>query len=277
MRSTTILAASLWLISCGGQEVSETRSNGAVQSGTAAVADADWQALVNSKVIFGHQSVGGNILEGLRELNATRAARPVAIVSSRDSLAGSNPGLVEFRIGENGEPEKKMADFAASLDRVGDSTGAVAIFKYCYLDITPDTDVRSLFAKHREAVRAMRAKHPGLTFVHVTAPLTALEPAPKLLVKRLLGKKTSKDANARRNEFNALLLQEYAGEPIFDLARVESTRPDGSRSFFTAAGDTVYTLAPELTNDGGHLNEAGRRAAAAELVSVIAKAAGGPR
>jgi len=107
--------------------------------------------------------------------------------------------------------------------------------------------------------------------VHVTAPLTRLESGPRFLVKRLLGKPTTRDANARRNRFNAMLREEYAGEPMFDLAKVESTRPNGSRSFFNDGADVVYTLAPELTDDGGHLNAAGRRAAAEEFAAVIGR------
>jgi lysophospholipase L1-like esterase len=35
----------------------------------------------------------------------------------------------------------------------------------------------------------------------------------------------------------------------------------------------VYTLAPELTDDGGHLNATGRRAAAEEFAAVIGRVA----
>ena len=63
----------------------------------------------------------------------------------------------------------------------------------------------------------------------------------------------------------------FAGrEPLFDLAAVESTRPDGSRVFFERAGTPVYYLAPEYTNDGGHLIGAGRRSAAEALLATLA-------
>jgi lysophospholipase L1-like esterase len=68
-----------------------------------------------------------------------------------------------------------------------------------------------------------------------------------------------------------MLREKYAGEPLFDLAKVESTRPNGSRSFFHDGANVVYTLAPELTDDGGHLNATGRLAAAEEFAAVIGR------
>lgn len=272
MRGAAKLVACTFLIACGGEDVSNSTESTVVQSTGAPPVGVDstaWARVTESRIYFGHQSVGRNIIDGLRELSASHTERPLTIVASRE--AASTPALVEFTVGENGRPESKLADFTNAVNQIGDTAGAIAIFKYCYLDFTAETDVEQLFARHRDAVRAIRVRHPRLTFVHVTTPLTTTETGPRYLVKRLLGKSTTRDANAKRNAFNAMLLKEFSGEPVFDLARVESTRPDGSRSFFTAGGDTVYTLAPELTDDGGHLNAAGRRAAAAALTAVIAR------
>jgi len=233
---------------------------------------AEWASLAGARVYFGHQSVGGNVIEGLRDLGTAHTERPLKIIHSRETSPGTS-ALVEFNIGENGQPESKMKDFAAALDQIGDTAHAIAIFKYCYLDITPETNVEQLFASHRQALDEMRARHPNLTFVHVTAPLTNPESGARLLAKRLLGKPTAREANAKRNRFNAKLREQYAGEPIFDLAKVESTRPNGSRSFFQSGGEVVFTLAPELTDDGGHLNATGRRAAAKEFAAVIGRVA----
>ena len=271
MRRTAFVAALVWLISCTGEQVNDslTRSElaGANSDSNAA---ASWARLADAQIYFGHQSVGANIVEGLRQLGAARKGSELRIVRSRERSSGL-PALVEFAIGENGLPESKMKDFAAALRQIDDTSPAIAMFKYCYLDITPETNVELLFAGHRKALGEMRARHPNLTFVHVTAPLTRLESGPRFLVKRLLGKPTTRDANAKRNLFNAMLREEYAGEPMFDLAKVESTRPDGSRSFFTQGRAVVYTLAPELTDDGGHLNGAGRRAAGEEFAAVIGR------
>lgn len=265
------------LTACGGDSVRESPSqetSASIPSDASRMSSIAWETLRNQRIYFGHQSVGSNILDGLRELTGDATKPSLPIVRSRELGNVAGPGLIEFTIGENGDPASKSQDFSNVLSHAPANTSAVALFKYCYLDITPGTDVGPLFAAHRDTVRALQARHPGVTFVHVTAPLTADETAPKLLLKRMIGKPTTRDANSRRNEFNALVRKEFAGEPIFDLARVESTRPTGSRTFFTAGSDTVYTLAPELTDDGGHLNAAGRRAAAIELLSVLSGLSG---
>ena len=270
-RALAVAMAATCLTACSGGDVEGSRPD--QRATTIAVPPERIQAQLatvgTSRVYFGHQSVGANVLEGVRELGGTADSAALPIVRTREVASVTGPGLVEFTIGENGDPASKSRDFASVIDAKRDSTPAVALFKYCYLDITPETDVGAMFAAHRDTVRALQARHPELTFVHVTAPLTTVEPTPKLLLKRLLGKPSSRDVNRKRNEFNALVRREFSGEPIFDLARIESSRPDGSRAFFTAGSDTVYTLAPELTDDGGHLNAAGRRAAALEFLSVL--------
>jgi lysophospholipase L1-like esterase len=83
--------------------------------------------------------------------------------------------------------------------------------------------------------------------------------------------------NARREEFNALMRQAYQGrEPLFDLAAVESTAPDGAGAVVEWSGRSIPVLAEAYSEDGGHLNEAGRLRAARELVRVLARVASGP-
>ena len=273
-RARALTAIAILLTACTEGEMHDSTATAPpIRTTSAASVEASLATVATTHVYFGHQSVGANILAGLRELSA-QASRPrMSIVSTRDLGSVSAPALVEFAIGENGDAASKASDFTAAIDALSPNATGVALFKYCYLDLTSRTDVAQLFSGHRASVRALQSRHPGLVFVHVTAPLTTAEPASKALLKRVLGKPSSREANVKRNEFNALLRREFQGEPIFDLARIESSRPDGSRAFFTAGGDTVYTLAAELTDDGGHLNQVGRRAAAAELLSVLATAA----
>ncbi len=145
------------------------------------------------------------------------------------------------------------------------------MYKYCYVDINSSTNVQQMFENYREEIAALRVKHPSLKIVHITVPLTAVEPAARAWVKTLLGRATERDADAKRNEFNRRLRQTYAGrDPIFDLAEGESTSPDGSRSYFIRDKERVFTLASEYTTDGGHLNEAGRLAMAERLLLLLA-------
>ena len=226
--------------------------------------------LSSMKVFFGHQSVGANILQGVEELAAEDGAPRLRVVRSRSPQSMEGPGIVETPIGTNGDPSSKARDFSAAMEQGVGGAGAIAMYKYCYLDFTPSTDVRAVFAEHRAVVERVRAAHPGIAIVHVTAPLTTSESPARALVKRLLGKPGVLAANARRNEFNALVRETYGSrEPVFDLGAIESTRPDGSRSYETRGRDTVYTLAAEYTDDGGHLNRLGRRVVATRFLQFL--------
>jgi hypothetical protein len=110
-------------------------------------------------------------------------------------------------------------------------------------------------------------------FVHVTSPLTVVQSGPKALVKRMLGKPLGgSEANLARERFNALMREEYAGrEPLFDLAAVESRRPDGRVVTFQAGGGRHPALAGEYASDGKHLNDLGARWAALHLLQTLAE------
>lgn len=235
------------------------------------LSDAQVSTLEAEKVFFGHQSVGADVIQGIRDVMAEDSRLKLKIVDSADPELVRGPAFVESPIGENRKPQSKNEAFAAILDKGMGTQGGIAMYKYCYVDIDVSTDVQQMFASYREGISALKLKYPLLKIVHITVPLTTVEQDTKFRIKTLLGRTTTGDINAKRNEFNRLLRQAYAStDPIFDLAEAESTRADGSRSFFMRGGEKIYTLAPEFTTDGGHLNEAGRRAAAEQLLLVLA-------
>lgn len=95
----------------------------------------------------------------------------------------------------------------------------------------------------------------------------------KTRIKDFLGKEIwAFEQNIARNQYNDLIREEYTGkEPIFDLAVIESTYPDGKRSTFFKSGKIFYSMVPGYTYDQGHLNETGRRVAAQELLVFLAQ------
>jgi hypothetical protein len=237
------------------------------------VTDAQWARLAQRTIFFGHQSVGRNIVQGIEELMKADPRIKLRIVRSPRAASVGGPAFVHFDIGENYDPASKDTAFVAALDGF-DSSGGVAMYKYCFVDMGRNTDPDSLFAEYARTTDAMHAQHSNLTIVHITQPLLSATPTPKLkaFVKRLLGRGENPEValNAKRNRFNMLLRERYGGkEPVFDLAAIESTHLDGSRSSFTLDGQTVYTLAQELTSDGGHLNELGRRRVSEQLLLFL--------
>lgn len=265
-----IVQVSVLLLALAGcNRPSERRKGGQLRS-INEISGAQWQALATRKIFFGHQSVGRNILEGIRELEAQDSRIRLKIVSSADPEQVEGPALVEHSIGRNGDPESKEQAFAAVVERGLGRQRGIAMYKYCYLDTLPSTNPEAMFARYRANVSALQRKYPELVILHISSPLTTVESPLKYWVKKALLRPTDRDLNVKRNRYNELLRNEYAGKsPMFDLAEVESTRPDGSRSFFLSDGKPVYTLASEYTDDGGHLNGIGRRVAAEQLLIVL--------
>jgi len=186
--------------------------------------------------------------------------------------AHDGPGLYHANVGRNGDPASK-ADAFERMTVAGRPD--VAMFKFCYVDVNPETDPAALFADYRERIARLREIAPNVVVVHLTMPLTTVEPGGwRLWLKRLRDGSTRRDLNAIRNRYNALLRHEYVGrEPVFDIAEIESTLPDGSRSAFVTRGDAIYTLYEGFTNDGGHLNELGQRMVAESFLAFLANLA----
>lgn len=225
---------------------------------------AELEAVSKMSVFFGHQSVGGNLLDGVRRLAAEQGV-PLEVAERAPGAAGFSHSYV----GANGDPAGKIQAFARAVD--GGKASDVALMKLCYVDFHAGTDPAAIFAAYQASVGELRKRHPGTTFVHVTAPLTTIQGGWKPLVKRLLGRETSYAENARREAFNALVRAAYAGkEPLFDLARLESTRPDGSPETVEWNGKQLPVLVAAYTDDGGHLNAAGQDRIARAFVSFLA-------
>jgi hypothetical protein len=234
----------------------------------------DLSRLAHERVYFGHQSVGNNVLQGLAELSAAEGV-PLRIAELPRAASLDGPGIGHLFVPENGDPLRKLASFRQALG--AGSAADIALVKFCYVDINAGTDMRALFDAYRETIDELRLKNPRTTFVHVTLPLTTVQTGPKAWVKRLLGRAPyGTIENVKREQYNALLRRTYAGrEPIFDLARLESIAPDGTQATVEWDGTVAPAMVPAYTEDGGHLNHAGRLRAAREFVRVLA-AAGGP-
>lgn len=228
--------------------------------------------LSSQRVYFGHQSVGGNLLAGLDSILPSHQST-LKVVKTSDPASVTGPAFMHFPVGRNEDPASKNADFLRVLDARTSRDSAIALFKYCYIDVNLETDVDALFNGYRQTVAEVKSKHPDVTLVHVTLPLTTGQSGLKGVVKRLIGRPSTWDINQKRSRFNDKLRAEFGREPIFDLAALESTRPDGSREQATLRGETVYAMAPAYTPDGGHLNPQAQQRFADQLLKVLAAAA----
>lgn len=235
---------------------------------------ADLAELARARVFFGHQSVGGNVLDGLTALAADNGVA-LRIVEAPAGVDDGQPGLVHTKIGTNAQPATKCDAFGSFLAQDPAASWDAAVLKFCYADLGDRSDVtpEQLLDLYKKAVASVRTARPGLTLIHSTIPLNSNGLGTGDRVKGFLGLGTSKDANnVRRNRFNELLRKEYSGEPLFDVARAESTRSDGTRTGFKKDGQFFPALAREFTSDGGHLSPQGRRWVAQEFARSVAAA-----
>ncbi|MBN2037578.1 MAG: hypothetical protein JW768_12625 [Chitinispirillaceae bacterium] len=228
------------------------------------------QTMGSKSVLFAHQSVGRNILEGVQRLGVgIPIVEVVDVAILADTVA---PGIWHARLGKNGDPYGKITAFRSML--AAGNAGKkfdIALMKLCYVDIKPTTDINALFSVYSQEIINIKKTFPFLTIIHCTIPLKTSMPAG--IKERLLQMFTGDQANICRNKFNELMRLQYAEkEPIFDLAATESSKPDGQRETFSFKGKTCEALYPGYTTDGGHLNEAGQDRAATEFLRTIAQA-----
>ena len=217
------------------------------------------------KILFGHQSVGGNLLEGVKQ-QGTVTVMPLA--------PGAPPlgGLVlaETLVGRNVDPESKLKDFERLVsEHAGSLDGAM--FKLCYIDFNQGTDVPALFDKYTSMMDRLAQAHPKLLIAHITTPLTIVQSGPKAWLKSVFGKaRWGYVENQKRAEWNALLKKRYASKaPIFDLADLESRTDDGDPVSYEVDGKRFPMLFAGYTDDGGHLNEKAKKKIGQKLTEFV--------
>jgi len=258
----------LLTVACGGSMRQQVQSDTLLRD----LPDSAFARLGQARIFFAHQSVGGNIVDGVRAVLKEDPRLTLNIVDLQGANAATGPFFAHARLGTNGAPRSKTDAFAATLEGgLGDRVD-VAFQKYCFVDIGDPTDVQQVFEYYREAIRRLHQRFPRVTIVHVTAPIVAVQSGPKAIIKKLLGRMPDHYAdNMRREQFNDLVRREYGGrEPIFDLAAIESARPDGGRETIRFGGATSYAMLPDYTTDGGHLNDEAKKRVATDLLAFLA-------
>lgn len=219
--------------------------------------------LEGRRVFFGHQSVGKNVLDGVRALPENDRAR-LSVVGVDDSgaLQPLEAGYIaDARLGKNGDPQSKFRAFSEYLrSGVGDEVD-VALMKLCYLDFSATTNPRALFNDYRSTMQALESEYPDVSFIYATVPLT----------------ESAGYKNVLRTEFNSLVRSELADRNIFDIAYLESSSEASSGSVDSFYGFPSESLRPEFSSDGAHLNGVGSERAARGFVAALAKASNGAK
>ena len=212
---------------------------------------ADLNALRLRKVFFGHNSVGQNTIDGMKRVASTLSIRSAnsSNLNAVIGQLGTAPALVEYLIDNNGNPLAKINAFENAMKTVGNRVD-IAFMKLCYADFP--TNINNLIAAYEAAMNRLQRDFPSVLFIHITAPLYDWN--------------ASWD-NASREQFNTWLRTTYKGR-VFDLATIESIRPNGTIAL--SRDNKTIALANEWTSDGGHLNESGANRMGSGLIGFLA-------
>ena len=205
--------------------------------------------IINKSIYFGHQSVGNNILDGIKDINIPEL------------------NIHDFYIGENRNPISKIKHFENFIFnelKEGNQID-VATMKLCFVDITSETNIKGIFLEYVLMINRLKKDYPNLNIVHITVPLTnenlSLSTRIKRIIKSVLGKPTyDRKANFTRNKYNNFLRKEFPNETIFDLAKLESRG-------YNEYGSPALVL--DFSDDGGHLNVVGRRNIAKKFIEFL--------
>ena len=228
-----------------------------------------WTGLSQQKIYFGHQSVGFNMLDGIKDLKKTNQKIELNIVETTNPEDLNKPVFAHSTLGENRKPKTKIDAFADVLEKGIGNKVDIAFLKFCYVDVVGNSDIKEIFNYYKETLIRLQKNFPKITFVHMTVPLKTIGKGPKAMIKRLIGKSKRED-NIKRNQFNQMMLKEYESkEPVFDLAQIESIAPDGQQQFFKAENETYLGLFSYYSDDGGHLNPRGQQHVAEQLLIFL--------
>jgi hypothetical protein len=251
-RTAGVVLCAAIAAACGGSSpTSPSNPSTPTPTPTATDVGAALGILAAKAIYFGHQSVGFNIMDGVEALTVAASGSKPRVAQTAAPASMEKGVFAHAGNGSNGDPVGKASAFQTTIrGGVGDKVD-IAFFKFCYVDFGGGTNVAAVFADYQSKMAALKSAYPGVRFVHFTVPLTTVE---------------SSD-NAVRERFSDLVRQAYAGkEPVFDLAKVESTRPDGSSE--TVGG--VRALVSAYSSDGGHLNATGAEVVSKALALYLA-------
>lgn len=254
----------IWIVNCGG----EGNMENLLDNNLGAEIRRNSAELNRLRILFGHQSVGFNILHGLESMEGIFEE----ITWSFPDLSGNSRDRVEhgefahFVCGANGNPRGKIDHFAQMVRQYGDSLD-FAFLKLCYADFKPPltmADVEEIFRYYQSTMQQLQEEFPHLKILHFTSPLT-INP------KRFRLFEFPSEANILRNHYSRLIRENFPPDRIVDIARIESTRPDGSRELFEKDGVQYEKLYRAYGSDGKHLNHTGSILVGQELLKTIMK------
>lgn len=264
-----LLVSPVVILGCSGGKMDKTTEN---FTSCRDIPESTWRRLSQKTIFFGHQSVGFNVIDGIKDLMRDNPQIQLKLIEITAPNKISDASFAHSRIGKNRDPNSKIRDFANFIGNQPGTKIDIAFMKLCYVDLNAGTDVDAVYRAYKDMIDNLTQEYPKITFVHFTVPLTTVQTGFTAFIKGMIGRQVrGYDENIKREELNQKIRKDYGGKgTLFDLAMIESTHPDGKRSSFDNNGKTYYSLVSDYTEDGGHLNTRGREIVAEKLLVLLA-------
>lgn len=249
------------------------------------IGESCWADLRDKRVYFAHDDLGAEIARGAETILGRKSEIGLKVLSFRheereakgrerrgggEAGAFDSPGVFHAVIGHNGEPEDKIDAFEEFLLSPEGAKVDVAVLKLSCADIGRSTDVVRVLDRYSQAIDAVHAARPNLRFIHCTAPLREPDHGAKAVIKKMVGAGTDA-ANATRGRYNDLLRKRFVNSVIFDIARAESRRLDGTEETVVIKNERWPALSAEYGKGAHDLTEAGRVMLGRELLVALSR------
>ena len=184
----------------------------------------------NTNIFFGHRSVGDNIIEGIKKAALQNNVDSIAIFNMQSFEKFPEKYFVHSYIGSNGDPKSKIEDFKKVVFQLAPQNLNIAFMKLCFVDIKSNTNLNNVFNHYVATIESLKSRYPNLIIIHFTVPLTSKRTLVMAIKDFIKGRpNTSLMDNVARNKYNQFLLAKYPANEIFNLAKIESTYPNGKR------------------------------------------------
>jgi len=229
----------------------------------------------NKKILFGHASVGDNIMEGLANLASSNPERyNLNIINNPSDIEGYAFGHWGWINSRNGYANEKIIEFENKI-RSNTSSGNqwgntldFAFLKFCFADINVEKNVTEIFNNYISCVNRLKQDYPTCKFIFVTNPNRG----------DVYFNYQKFDA-IKRYELNQMIRNyiETNGGFLFDIADLEEHDENMNLQYFEYANENYPKMwyVPENSDsdgwsyDGGHLNNKGKNHIALSMWSLF--------
>src|SRR5919197_5322730 len=123
-----IFLCSLGVIGCGQQTSNKQIAHTSLHD----IPLSAWKQLSKKKIYFGHQSVGNNILDGMRDVMQDNPQIALNITEYKTMTDLKSPVFAHSMVGKNFDPKSKIDAFSSNLRTVVGDTADIAFLKLCF-------------------------------------------------------------------------------------------------------------------------------------------------